>query len=337
MKKPSAKDVAKASGVSLATVDRVLNNRGGVSLDKEKRVLEWARKLKMDRALNQRVARTVRIAVLIQPPSNPFHGRVQSAFESANRIYAQFNLQFRVFHIDPSRPQATARLVRQIEADHQGIVISAEHHPDILKAISMVLKPEFPVVALVTDMRGISGVTYVGPDNHQAGRVAGELMGRLIGTQGGDIIVVAGLLSMVGHEEREMGFRSVLRERFPECRICAVLESQESPERAGELVHHVLNSNRGVRGIYNASAGARHVVEAIKSLGSPQKVIFITHELTDERRGLLKDGLIDVIIDQDPETEVRTTVEHLAHYFSRRDEPPTSLITPISIHMRENS
>ena len=336
MKKSSAKDVAKAASVSPSTVDRVLNNRGGVSPDKEKRVLEWARKLKMDRALNQRVARTLRIAVLIQPPSNPFHGRMQDAFESANRLFPQFNLQFRIFHINPAQPRGTARLVDHLSADYQGIVISAAHHPEILSAISMIMRPGFPVITLVTDMRGIEGVTYIGPDNRKAGRVAGELMGRLIGNEGGDIIVVTGLLSMLGHEEREMGFRSVLRERFPNCSICAVLESQESPERAGELVNVVLSSNPAVRGIYNASAGARPVVEAIKTLASPDRITFITHELTDERRSLLRQGLIDVIIDQNPELEVRRTVEYLAHFFGRRDEAPGSMITPISIHMREN-
>ena len=44
-RKTTARDVAEAAGVSPATVDRVLNGRGGVSPDKEKRVLDWARRL----------------------------------------------------------------------------------------------------------------------------------------------------------------------------------------------------------------------------------------------------------------------------------------------------
>ena len=83
--KATARDVAKAAGVSLSTVDRVLNGRGGVAADKERRVLEWARKLRLDRALDQRAARTLRIAVLIQPPENPFHAAIQAAFKAANR------------------------------------------------------------------------------------------------------------------------------------------------------------------------------------------------------------------------------------------------------------
>jgi LacI family transcriptional regulator len=38
-------------------------------------------------------------------------------------------------------------------------------------------------------------------------------MGRFLGKDGGHLVMIAGMLSMIGHEEREMGFRWVLRER----------------------------------------------------------------------------------------------------------------------------
>ena len=97
--KSTARDVAQAAGVSPSTVDRVLNGRGGVAPDKERRVLEWARRLRLDRALDQRAARTLRVAVLLQPRENPFHAAVQAAFEAANRDFRHFNLQFRISHI----------------------------------------------------------------------------------------------------------------------------------------------------------------------------------------------------------------------------------------------
>ena len=121
--KATARDVAKAAGLSLSTVDRVLNDRGGVAADKERRVLEWARKLKLDRALDQRAARTLRIAVLIQPPENPFHAAIQAAFKAANHSHSYFNLQFSVFHIEPTVPARTARLVAELAPSHDGMVI----------------------------------------------------------------------------------------------------------------------------------------------------------------------------------------------------------------------
>ncbi|CUX06684.1 Transcriptional regulator, LacI family [Agrobacterium fabacearum S56] len=335
MSKPTAQDLASAAGVSLSTVDRVLNNRGGVSEDRERRVLEHARKLNIDRALNQRPQRTLRIAVLLQPRSNPFHASVQDNFEAANRGFAPYNLQFQVHHIDPLRPTVTAQLIKALSSRCDGLVIISSQNAEIAAALRTFGDGK-PVVTMVTDLRDTERYAYVGPDNRKAGRVAGDLMGRLVGQNGGEIVVIAGLISMIGHEEREMGFRTVLRERYPQCKVTEVLESMERGDMAGDLVFNALRKNPAIRGIYNASAGAQTVVNAMKKLGKNKDVIFITHELTEDRRHLMREGLIDAIIDQDPETEVRTAVEALAVYFGRREEHPLSLITPIHIHMIEN-
>lgn len=334
--KPRAADVARAAQVSLSTVDRVLNNRGGVAADKERRVLEWARKLNLDRALNQRAARTLRVAVLIQPPNNPFHAAVQAHFEAANRDYAAFNIQFRVYHIAPMRPRETCKLIAAVAPNCDGLVIVSAHDDEIASSLKAVSDAGKLVITLATPIKGTGAPLYVGPDNRKAGRIAGDLMGRFLGRDGGEVIVIAGLLSMIGHEEREMGFRAALRERYPQCRIAEVLESLEKGERAGDLVFDALKRNPNIRGIYNASAGAQPVVNAMKALGKRDDIIFITHELTEDRRRLLREGMIDAIIDQDPEREIRTTVGAIAAHFGRHDHPPVSLMTPVHIHTIEN-
>jgi LacI family transcriptional regulator len=335
-RKTTARDVAEAAGVSASTVDRVLNARGGVAEGKERAVLAAARRLGLDRALNQTPARTLRIAVLTQPPSNPFHAVVQRGFEAANRGYPQFNMQFRVHHIDPERSAQTARRIAELASGHDGIVIVSADDARIASALGAFSRAGKPVIALATDMRGIGPHRYVGPDNRKAGRVAGHLMGRFLGATGGEVLVIAGMLSMIGHEERVAGFRAVLAERHPQCRVAEVLESFERGERAGELVYRALSRNPAVRGIYNASAGAQPVVDALIALKRQDGIVFITHELTDEYRRLLRAGLIDAIIDQDPAQEVRVAVETLAAHFGRAEAFPDSMITPVHIHLIEN-
>ena len=334
-RKTTAKDVAKAAGVSASTVDRVLNGRGGVDPDKERRVVEWARKLKLDRALRHRPVRALRIAVLIQPPENPFYAAVQDAFAAANRAYGDFNMQFLVRHFDAGRPSILPRLVRDLGDRHDGLILTVPQSDALADAIREVAA-RIPVVTLATDVRDCGRHAYVGPDDRRAGRVAGDLMGRFLAPAGGDVVMIAGLLSLIGNEEREMGFRSVLRERYPECRVAVVLESQERAERAGELVRDALNANPDIRGVYSVSAGAPVVVDALKALGR-EDVVFITHELTPDRRELLRQGLIDAIIDQNPEFEVRAAIETMARLTGRLEGPSSTTITPVHIHMIENA
>lgn len=336
MSKITASDIAKAAKVSLSTVDRVLNNRGGVTADKEQRVLEWARKLNIDRALNQRAARTLRVAVLIQPPDNPFHAAIQRGFEAAAREHADLNIQFNINHIDPLRAAATVALIRNSQANFDALVITSAQNDEIASALRDFGRQGKPVLTLATDLREANRYAYVGPDNRRAGRIAGDLMGRFLGREGGEIIVISGMLSMIGHEEREMGFRAVLRERFPRAKVVEVMESLEKADRAGDLVFAALKSNPAIRGIYNASAGAKAVVDAMKALGKRDEIIFITHELTEDRRLLMREGMIDAIIDQGPQREVQTVVEAIAGFYGRMERVPESLLTPIHIHTIEN-
>lgn len=335
VRKTTAKDVARAAGVSASTVDRVLNGRGGVDRDKERRVVEWARKLNLDRALRHRSSRTLRIAVLIQAPDNPFYAEVQSAFAAANRAYGDFAMRFFVHYFDAGRPAPLPQTIRDLGTGHDGLILTVPHSDAVANAIREV-SATIPVVTLATDVRACGRQAYVGPDDRRAGRVAGDLMGRFLAPLGGDIVMIAGLLSLIGNEEREMGFRSVLRERYPECRVAVVLESQERAERAGELVRDALLANPNIRGVYSVSAGAPVVVAALKALGR-EDVVFITHELTPDRRELLRQSLIDAIIDQNPEFEVRAAVETMARLSGRLEGPTSTTITPVHIHMIENA
>ncbi|WP_183154134.1 LacI family DNA-binding transcriptional regulator [Paracoccus siganidrum] len=334
-RKVTAADVAREAGVSASTVDRVLNNRGGVAEDKERRVYAAARRLRLDRALDLRAARTLRVAAFIQPPANPYHAALKTAIDETNRGPDPFNIQTRIFHIDPSSPRRTADRVRSIAADHDAIIVCLAHDDQLARELDDIVAAGKPVVTLATNI-ACRGAIYVGPDNHRAGRLAGELMGRFLGEAGGDIILIAGMFSMIGHDERRAGFRAILSERFPRCRILAEFESHEQGEIAGDLVWRALGQHPSIRGIYNASAGALPVVAALQRAHRLNDVIFVTHELTEDRRRLLQRGAIDALIDQNPRLEIETAVQVIAHAYQRLDLDPATTITPVSIYLREN-
>lgn len=78
--KTTLQQIAEAAQVSLSTVDRVINRRGGVSPKSEARVLEWATRLNLDRKVFRAHLQVLRIAVLMQSPENPFYRRCARHF-----------------------------------------------------------------------------------------------------------------------------------------------------------------------------------------------------------------------------------------------------------------
>jgi LacI family transcriptional regulator len=329
-------DVARAAGVSLATVDRVLNGRGGVDPGKEAAVLGWARRLGLDRNLGSRPTRLLRVGMLMSEASNPFYASLHEAVARANRAFEADGIRCFVHHLDVLSPQASAARIASAAAGHDALVVVCPEEPLIAAAVAAAASV-LPVVTLASDLPRSGRLAYVGADNRAAGRVAGELMGKFLGRGGGEVVVVSGLHSYVGHEEREMGFRAVLRERFPACRLAAVVETRERGEAAGALVTRLFRRHPGIAGVYNVSTGDREIARALVRLDLGRHVTFVTHELTPERRALLREGVIDAVIDQNPDLEVATAVGLIARHFGRRDAAPTTGITPLTIYLRENS
>lgn len=334
-RKTTITDVANAAQVSVATVDRVLNGRGGVKPERARRVLEWARKLKIDRALEDLPMRWLRIAVLLQNPNNPYHGSLKTGFQLAQRAYEAQRIMCLPTYFDSLEPAAVARTIRRAAERADGLVTCIYDHPRITAALKEVSR-KVPVVTIASDLPASGRLAYVGSDNRVAGRVAGELMGRFMGPQGGQILVVSGMHDFIGHEERESGFRGVLRRRFPNCEVAATVESQEQQERTEKLTREAFKRYPNLRGIYNISVGSRGIANALSALGRGGKVALISHEMHDIHRELLTDGLMDAVLDQNPQMEALRAIQLLLHYNRRVPDTEVPLETPVAIYLREN-
>jgi len=335
-RKTTLEEIAKAAGVSLSTVDRVVNRRGGVSQKAEARVLKWASQLNLDRRIFRSHLPTLRIAVLMQSRENDFFASLRDAFAELEHAGGSTRISFLLHPMDPLDVPGTVARIDELAASYDGLVITCPDRPPLAEAVKRAAS-RIPVVTVVTDLPQSGRLAYVGPDNRQMGRVAGELMGRFIGPSGGEVLVIVGMHHMIGHQEREMGFRSILRERFANCHLLEIVESEEDPERAASLTEEALRRHPGIRGIYNVSAGNFPISQNVERLGRKGEIVIITHELTARRRMLLTEGRIDAVIDQNPRLEARKCLDVLASHFGRDETISfSSTATPFQIILREN-
>ena len=324
-------DVARAAGVSVATVDRVVNQRGGVASDKEAAILREARRLGLDRKLAIRPTAIKRIGVLIQPPSNPFHAQLREGIEQARAIYRDLSLQLQIEHIDPTRPHMIAAQIVRMGAWADGLILTVPASPDIVEAIQS-LPERVPVVTMADDVPGCRRAAFIGPDDEKSGRVAGDLMGTLIGREGGEVLVLIGRYDMPGHSARAEGFAQVLAERHPTVRVMQVIETHEDKAAAATLALQALRKNARLRGVYLCSTGSAEITAVLPHT----EIAVITHELTATRRALLKARKLQAVIDQKPILEARLAVETIAHLIGRLEGQAGSIATDIQIFMPES-
>ena len=104
--------MARLAEVSLATVDRVLNERGSVAADTARRVIEIARQVGLRRTLPTPYARTLRLDVLLVRSGTPFFMRLMQAFvQIAGTLDGSVIIQRST--LDEAKPRLVAQRIRE--------------------------------------------------------------------------------------------------------------------------------------------------------------------------------------------------------------------------------
>ncbi|MBB2972938.1 LacI family DNA-binding transcriptional regulator [Mesorhizobium sp. RMAD-H1] len=327
-------DIAREAGVSSATVDRVLNNRSGVKERTREIVLDTARRLGyFGTAAGGAVTAPIRLDFVLPAGTNAFIASLRTHIEQ--QAAAQKHLDVQVHSIDGFNPDRLAQTLNGLQGKTQGVGVIALDHPTVREAMRALAGSGVPVVTLVSDILHVPRISYIGIDNRAAGRLGGYLLGRLIGaSEKRKVALLAGSLSYRGHEEREMGFRHVLVEEFPQLEIVELREIHDDRDKAYAETRKLMEKHPDLAGIYNIGAGNRGIGQALLEIGKSRSVIFVGHELTNGSKALLLDRTMDAVIDQNPRIEAREALSVLTHAI--RGEPFDYHPPRLQVIFREN-
>lgn len=309
-KRATVHDVAREAGVSLATVDRVLNARPGVRPATAEKVLEAIRVLDFRRDLSASLlarARDLRIVFIITDGENEFMqnlgaaiaGRVRSA--RAERLTLETQ-RIRALDADGLVKALDALQPRSCDC----AVIVATEDEAVHRAVEAATRRGMAVMTLVSDLPGSARKLFIGIDNVAAGRTAASLLGRFCPK--GKIGLIAGSMGLRDHRERLEGFSTLLREEFPHLELLGPAEGHDERSETQHLAADLLAAHQDLAGIYNVGAGNLGLLAALEKSGRAGKVRVIAHELTDPTRAGLKSGAIDVVLDQNPDGEIRAAI-----------------------------
>ncbi|TPJ28521.1 LacI family DNA-binding transcriptional regulator [Mesorhizobium sp. B2-7-2] len=297
--KATVADIAQSCGLSTATVDRVLNNRPGASAANRQRVLEAAKQLGYLPTLDQVVlpSKPAHLEFFLPIGSNAFMADLAHHIEDyAARL--PLVASCRIHNLAGISPGALQSAVENLSLKANGVGVIAVDHPRTRNILRELVDAGIRLVTLISDVPAAPRSAYVGIDNRVAGRTAALLMGRFLGGRTGHLAMVVGSRSYRGHEEREMGFRSVLAEEFPDLTVSSAAESNDDPDASYRATVKALHDETDLLGIYCVGAGRSGVAKALLETKPRRKPVFICHDLTKETRRYLVDDLADVVIDQ---------------------------------------
>lgn len=304
MKKPTFADIAREAGVGTATVERVLNGRGGVRPEMAERVIAAARRLDYPRRLPERHRGLLRVEVILVRPETAFYRRLSRAFE---RIAATLDPVVRVHRTFASEtdPASIARLVAATEPRRAGLILAVPDHPSIRRAVAEAADA-LPVVHVVTRAHETAG-DLVGIDNYAAGRTAAMFLSRMQPRPGAVLAICHPIYQV--HRERMRGFSDQMLSAPGGLAFRWVGFGHDEARRCGDLVFQALEGWRDLVGLYNAGAGNGAVADVLRRHRRGREVFFIGHELSDATAAALRDGTMQIVLDQAPEAQARRAID----------------------------
>lgn len=314
MGKPTVHDIARAAGVSLATVDRVLNARPGVrdkTIAKVQAAVEKLGYVRDTYAANLARQRQYHFAFVLPEGPSEFAETLRAALKEAYASQIADRVILKIVSAPTHDPHAMVRSLQSLDTTRlDGVAILAPETPQVRDAIARLKDAGLGVVALVSDLPNSRRDYFVGINNVAAGRTAGLLMGRFA-RSGGAALVVTNSMRSRDSLERRIGFDAVIARDFPELTVLPTVESFDDPQRLTDVVAQAAVRRDDLVGVYSMGAGNRALLQTLRDAGALDDLIVIAHEATPTLRQALADNEVSAVISQNVGHLVRSSLRVL--------------------------
>jgi len=299
-KRPTIADLAEASGVSVATVDRVLNGRLPVREETARRVHEAANAIGYHAAglIEQRMnapRRLYRLGFLLQKPEQAFYRDFTREIEQAAGRAAGFGVRLDIDYSSDQRPEDIVARLNRLAEKADAVAMVSPDHPTITAAIEALKARGIPVFSLLSDFASGVRENYVGLNNRKAGRTAAWMIAKAAPTPG-KIAVFVGSHRFHGHELREIGFRSYFREHAPDFTVLETLVNLETAELTHQAMLDLIARHEDLVGYYVAGGGMEGAISALRQARPAPSPAVVCHESTGDSRAALADNIVTMVI-----------------------------------------
>lgn len=324
------RDIADQSGLSQATVDRVLHHRAGVSPRATRAVHRAIADL--DRQAGQLVltGRSL-VADLVMAAPERFTTLVRSAFESESAMLRPALVRLR-YDLEASiEPERLAhRLERLARRGSDGVLLKAPDVPVVAQAVDAVLAAGIPVFTLVTDLPTTARHAHVGVDDTSAGATAAYLLDLALGASPGDVLVPLSGAAFLGEERRAAGFVQELARVRPGAAVVRIEGSDGLDATMRDRAGVELAAHPGLSAVYSPGGANRGMLAAFAQADRAVRG-FVAHDLDADNVALLRAGRLTAVLHHDLRRDARSALRGLLQVKGLLPGRPVSVSSPIVV------
>ncbi len=275
------------------------------------------------------------VALVMKTLNNPFFMDMQlGAEEAAQHLQLPLIVQAAERELDVEKQmQIIENLIQRKVA---AICLTPAGSREVIPAILKANRAGIPVLILDTRVdstalaeAGGKVATFIGSDNFDGGRIAGE---RIIAKLGG-IGRVAILEGIPGHEtgdSRLRGFHAAI-DKAPGIRIVASQTANWERDQGYNVFQNILQSHPDVQAVFGCNdMMALGAVEAIAAAGRSADILVIGFDAITDAREAIAAGRMEASVAQNPREMGRLAIENAARLM-RGEQIPAYIPVPIEL------
>lgn len=335
----TVKEIADRAGVSIGTVDRVLHGRGRVSADtkaKIEAIIESSGFKPNSIARRLKRAKPYRFSVLVPAghEDSGYWGQAREGIESAAEEIRAEGIETSIREFDRYEAASFRAAADAVLRDGSDAVLLAPIMPSEALRFVERLEGRVPYAFFDADLPGTAPVCGIGQDSFRGGYLAGRLAELFSG--GGGLFAAVDAHGEDFHiRTRRDGFRAYAEERGFSVVVAESVDLEDAAAAAG-LIASLLRDHPDLAGVFVTSASCHRVADATRSHRARGRFAVVGYDLVPENERLLREGAIDAIISQRPQTQGRRGLLDLYRFVVLGREVERRVDVPIDLFIKEN-
>lgn len=336
------KEIARRANVSIATVDRVIHNRSGVSIKTKEKIEAIIKEMDYKPNLLARSLaskKIYRFAVLIPRESAeteywraPLQG-IHAAW-SEIRMYG-VEVVFFYYELN-DRPTFNREADKILDGHFEGVILAPSFISEALEFFYRCESRKIKCVFINSDISNVTPLSYIGPDLFQSGKLAGNLSKYLI-PEGGQILIfnVSRELGAEHHLlKKATGFKNYFEESGSSCTINMLTVHKTDYESVtAELSKYLKNNHVDLLFVTNSRV---FTVAKYFEQYNIKNIKLIGYDYLAQNTEYLEKGIIDFLICQKPIEQGYQGLLTLYSYFTNQEKVEKIQLMPIDILTKEN-
>ncbi len=338
------KDIAKEAKVSAGTVDRVLHNRGGVSLKTEAKIKKILKEKNFKINLiasSLAMKKHYKLATLIPlyDDDNMFWKSPLAGLRKASQEVNAYGIETINFTFDQFNPKSYMEAFHKlISTAPDAVVMVPIFNKETSNIIDVLGENKIPYLFFNVNLKGFDNLSFIGQKSFEGGVLSGQLLD-LCSQPGDELLVVLTRKNIFNYEannQRLRGFYNYFEKNKRPVKIHQLqFDNLNRPNQVRKDINEFLNTFSKIRGIMVPSSRVSNIAELIeeKQLNGLKVIGFDT---TPRNVSSLKKGGITFLISQKSFNQGYKSIITMSNYLVHREIPPAEIPTPLEIITKEN-